>query len=187
MTNQTILIGVGLYGAGYGIFISIIPAFLLSIKEADQTIVGLFFVLFYTALGLSQLIAGHISDKKGRQPLIIIELIMASVSIALFSEFNLPALIGFLTLAAFGLGAFCVAAMAFLNDYVPNSLKGTISGAFYFSWGIGYFSAPLILGKVGQSGYWQLGFILFSVLFIFEIIACTVVLKTDRKNLIEST
>lgn len=187
MTNQTIFIGVGLYGAGYGIFISIIPAFLLSIKEADQAIVGLFFVLFYTALGLSQLIAGHVSDKKGRKPLIIIGLIMTSISIALFSEFNLPVLIGFLTLAAFGLGAFCVAAMAFLNDYVPNSLKGTISGAFYFSWGIGYFSAPLILGKVGQSGYWQLGFILFSVLFILEVIACTIVLKADRKSLIKST
>jgi hypothetical protein len=43
------------------------------------------------------------------------------------------------------------------------------------------------LGKIGQSGYWQLGFILFSGLFIIEIIACTIVLKADRKNLMEST
>jgi MFS family permease len=186
LTNRTVFIGVILYGAGYGIFISIIPAFLFNIKEADQTVVGLFFVLFYIALGLSQLIAGHLSDKKGRKTLMIVGLIMAAVGISLFSKFNLPVLIGFLTLAAFGLGAFCVSAMAFLNDCVSNSLKGTISGAFYFSWGIGYFSAPLILGEIGQSGYWQLGFILFSGLFIIEIIACTIVLKADRKNLIKS-
>ena len=178
LTNQTVFAGVVLYGAGYGIFISTIPAFLISVKKYNQTVIGMFFVLFYIALSLSQLIAGPFSDQKGRKPAMLCGLTMAAIGIASFSAFKLPALIGLLTVAAFGLGAFCVAALAFLNESFPNSLKGTISGAFYFSWGAGYFFGPLILEKIGQ-----MGFILFAGLFMIEIIACSIVMKSPSKTL----
>ncbi len=179
LTNQTVLAGVVLYGAGYGIFISIIPAFLISVRNCNQTTIGIFFTLFYITLGLSQLIAGTISDQKGRKPAMICGLTMAAIGIASFSAFKLPLLIiGLLTVAAFGLGTFCVAALAFLNESVPNSLKGTISGAFYFSWGAGYFFGPLILEKIAQ-----MGFILFAGLFMIEIIVCSIVMKSPSKAL----
>lgn len=126
LENRTVLVGIVLYGAGYGIFITIIPAFLISVKNSNQTTVGIFFALFYIAISLSQLIAGPFSDQKGRKPAMICGLMMAAIGIASFSAFKLPWLIGLLTLAAFGLGAFCVSAMAFLNECVPSSLKGTI-------------------------------------------------------------
>lgn len=176
LTNQTVLVGVALYGAGYGIFISIIPAFLISVKNCNQTVVCMFFAVFYIAISLSQLIAGPFSDRKGRKPTMIYGLTLATIGIASFSAFRLPVLIGLLTLAAFGLGAFCVAAMAFLSESVSNSLKGTISGAFYFSWGAGYFFGPLILEKIGK-----MGFILFAGLFMIEIIACLIVIKNPSE------
>lgn len=176
LTNQTVLVGVALYGAGYGIFISIIPAFLISVKNCNQTVVCMFFAVFYIAISLSQLIAGPFSDRKGRKPTMIYGLTLAAIGIASFLAFKLPVLIGLLTLAAFGLGAFCVAAMAFLSESVSNSLKGTISGAFYFSWGAGYFFGPLILEKIGK-----MGFILFAGFFMIEIVACLLVIKNPSE------
>jgi hypothetical protein len=52
---------------------------------------------------------------------------------ATFHKLQQPWLSAMLTLAGFGLGVFCVSSMAFLNESVSGSLKGTISGAFYFS------------------------------------------------------
>jgi MFS family permease len=183
LANRTVLAGIVLYGAGYGIFITIIPAYLISEKNTDQIAVGTFFALFYIAISLSQLIAGPLSDQKGRKQSMIFGLTMATIGIASFSACRLPWLMGLLTLAAFGLGAFCVSAMAFLNECAPSSLKGTISGTFYFFWGGGYFMGPLLLGRLGQSEYWRMGFILFAVFFLFELIACFIVLKRPSKSL----
>lgn len=158
LTNQIVFAGVVLYGAGYGIFISIIPAFLISEKNFDQTTVGVFFSLLYIALSFSQLLPGSCSDRAGRKPIMIFGLILAAMGIASFSTFELPWPIVLLTLAAFGLGA------------------------FYFFWGAGYFSGPLIFGKIGLSEYRQAGFMFFAGLFMIEIIACSIVLKAPLKQ-----
>lgn len=179
---RTVLAGIVLYGSGYGICITIIPAFLIGVKKFDQTAVGLFFIFFYIAISLSQLIAGPFSDQKGRKPSMVCGLAMAAIGIASFSTFKLPWLIGLIALAAFGLGAFCVSAMAFLNESVPSSLKGTISGAFYFFWGAGYFSGPLLLGKIGQSENYEIGFISLAGLITVELIACSILLKSPSKT-----
>ncbi len=169
LTNRIVLAGIVLYGASYGIFITIIPAFLISVNHSNQATVGVFFALFYIALSLSQLIAGPFSDRNGRKPAMIFGLAMAAIGIALFSAVKQPWLMGLLTLASLGLGVFCVTAMAFLNESVPRSLKGTVSGAFYFSWGAGYFIGPLLLGKLGHSDHWQTGFILLAGLILLEL------------------
>lgn len=174
---QVVLVGIVLYGAGYGIFMTIIPAFLISAKNCTQTVVGVFFTLFYIALSLSQLIAGPLSDYKGRKPAMICGLMMAAIGLAIFLEFRQSLLIGLLTLTAVGLGVFCVSAMSFLNDSVPRSLKGTVSGAFYFAWGAGYFCGPLLFGKLGDSGNLKIGFLFLSGFFILEIIALSLVIK----------
>jgi MFS family permease len=65
-----------------------------------------------------------------------------------------------LALSGFGLGVFCVASLAKLNDSAPRHLKGTVSGAYYFAWALGYVLAPLMIGAVDpvvpQGGYWLL-------------------------------
>lgn len=176
-----VLAGIALYGAGYGIFITLIPAFLISAKSFNQTTVGVFFTLFYISISLSHLIAGPLSDRKGRKPTMVFGLIMATFGIAMFSGFKQPWLIVFLTLASFGLGVFSIAAITFLNECVPKPLKGTISGAFYFFWGAGFFFGPLLLGKMGQSGYWQMGFMSLAGLFMIELITCFMVVKSLSK------
>ena len=42
----TVLWGITLYGAGFGIFMTIVPAFLLIVKDYNQSHINIFFSLF---------------------------------------------------------------------------------------------------------------------------------------------
>jgi len=54
--------------------------------------------------------------------------------------------------------------MAFLNETVPDSLKGTISGAYFLFWGIGNFAGPPLIGLVAQTLGQNTGFAFFGAL-----------------------
>lgn len=161
------LLGITLYGAGYGIFLTTIPSFLIINKNYNQTFVSIFFSLFYIAISISQIITGVLSDRMGRKFFMIAGLMTASFGIAIFSELNQPLISVALTIASLGLGVFYLSSMAFLNEVVPNSLKGTISGAYYLFWGIGFFFGPIIIGQITKSGS-SLGYQLFSVFLLIE-------------------
>lgn len=159
------LAGVILYGAGYGIFVSVLPASLALNKGFDNFAIGLFFALFYAAISLSQLIVGPLSDRHGRHPYMIAGFILATIGFASFAPLPHPWTYGPLTLASFGLGIFCVASMVYLNESVPESLRATMSGSYYLSWGVGYFLGPLVVGQLGEAvhphaGYWVLSFLI---------------------------
>lgn len=166
-----VLLGIAVYGAGYGIFLTTIPAFLLSIKEISQTLVGVFFSLFYVDISLSQIITGGLSDKMGREIFMIFGLIIAAVGMFIFPGLGQPWILIALTLASLGLGVFYLSSMVFLNEIVPNSLKGTISGAYYLFWGIGFFFGPLVVGKLGELSGHNIGFFLYSLVLTLEAIA----------------
>lgn len=161
------LLGITLYGAGYGIFLTTIPSFLIINKNYNQTFVSIFFSLFYIAISISQIITGVLSDRMGRKFFMIAGLMTASFGIAIFSKLNQPLISVALTIASLGLGVFYLSSMAFLNEVVPNSLKGTISGAYYLFWGIGFFFGPIIIGQITKSGS-SLGYQLFSVFLLIE-------------------
>lgn len=178
--NLLIFSGITLYGAGYGIFITIIPAFLINSKHADRTSIGAVFAFFYITLGLSQFFAGKWSDRKGRKTAMIMGLLLAASGTAFFHICKYPYYNVFLGMAGFGLGVFCVSSMAFLNDHASMSLKGTISGAFYFSWGAGYFLGPMIIGRVGALMNFHVGFLLFSGLLMAQLVAIGTGLTENR-------
>lgn len=167
------LAGITLYGAGYGIFLTIIPAFLINVKEFSQTLIGVFFSLFYVAISLSQLITGHLSDKIGRKIFMIIGLIIAALGLVIFPGLSQPLISIVLTLASLGLGVFYLSSMAFLNEIVPNSHKGTISGAYYLFWGIGFFFGPILIGKLGELPGYNKGFYVYSIALILEVATMT--------------
>ena len=180
LSNRIVLTGILLYGAGYGVFITLIPAFLISEKNCDHTTVGVFFSLFYIALSLSQVIAGPFSDRKGRKPAMVFGMLVASITVATFFLFAQPWLNGMLTIAGLGLGIFSVSSLAFLNERVPDSLKGAVSGAFYLAWGAGYFSGPLIVGKLSHFASLQAGFLVLAGLLMMEFVALAAIVKKTR-------
>lgn len=174
------LSGIFLYGAGYGIFISVLPASLLQSKGFDDFDIGAFFALFYLAISISQLIAGPLSDRYGRHLFMISGLAMAAVGIALFEQFTLPSIYLPLTLASFGLGIFCVSSMAHLNECVPDILKGTISGSYYLSWGVGYFLGPLLIGLADKTTFSQMSY--YTLAFLIAMQAVVLFSFRSRKS-----
>ncbi len=160
--------GIILYGAGYGISLTVLPGFLIQAKGFTQTGIGWFFMLFYIAISLSQVITGPLSDRHGRRNTMIFGLIATFLGMGLFPGKQGGEIYPWLFLASFGLGVFCVSALAWLNDAVGDSLKGTVSGAFYLLWGMGYFSGPLLLASPGRLFKGLTGFHLLAMLYFFQ-------------------
>jgi MFS family permease len=65
--------------------------------------------------------------------------------------------------------------MAYLNEGVSDSLKGTISGAYYLFWGLGYFLGPLVAGELGNSIGLSVSFYLLAGLLGVETILLMVI------------
>lgn len=52
--------------------------------------------------------------------------------------------------------------MSFLNEIVPNSLKGTVSGAYYLFGGAGMFFDPPIMTQIAVSSSFQASMTVYS-------------------------
>lgn len=159
-----VLSGIAVYGAAYGVFLTIIPSFLLSGDRFSHTSVGWLFIGFYIGISLAQLVGGYIADKKGRFLPMVTGLLLVALGLILFPHFTFGIAISFLSISSFGLGLFLIGSMAILNDQVGNKSKGFVSGLFYLFWGGGYFTGPLILGYAGEQGLYIQGFTSLGVL-----------------------
>ena len=171
-----------LYGAGYAIFITMVPGFLICTRDSGHQSVSLLFVLFYIGVSLSQVVAGPISDNHGRKPVMVTGLGAAALGMALFPQAPIAWMFALLGLAALGLGTFCVAALSWLNQGISSDMKGTISGCFYFFWGVGYFFWPFLMGLCGTPDHWQNGFLLLGGLLAAGMVACTGLPKPTVRN-----
>jgi MFS family permease len=160
------LIGITLYGTGYGIFHTTIPAFLLQKKSLTAVEIGVFFSLFYVAISLSQIISGPLSDRFGRNIFMIIGLLVATCGITFTPFLSMPLILLALTVASLGMGVFYLTSMSFLNEIVPNYLKGTISGAYYLFWGIGMFFGPPIMTQIATYTSFQASMTGYSLLIL---------------------
>ena len=91
---------------------------------------------------------------------LILGSIAACVALGLVATLLMPATFVSLAISSFGLGVFCVASLAKLNDSAPQHLKGTVSSAYYLAWGFGYVLGPMMIGTVDrmivEGGYWVL-------------------------------
>ncbi len=70
--------------------------------------------------------------------------------------------------------------MAYLNARAPDSLKGTVTGAYYLFFGLGYFLGPLIAGQLGDIIGFSIGFYMLSGLLGTEAIALIVIDTQDK-------
>lgn len=170
--------GVIIYGAFYGIFLTVIPAVLLSVKGFSQSEVGAFFALFYIAISVSQVAAGRVADKIGPNPTIFTGLLLVATGVSAFMLFSGAAVLATLFVASFGLGMFCVSAMVLLNEAVPVSLKGSVSGVFYLLWGIGFFLAPPLISRLGDAWGYKSIFLICAVVVLAEMGAFSISRKT---------
>jgi len=158
------LFGIFLYGCGQGLLFSIAPGWLVTARGYDGMDIGLLFSAYYICIAAAQLFYGPMSDRYGRKIFMALGLACTAFAWTSFPYAPKPAAIALLGVTAGSLGGFFVASMAFLNERAPDRLKGTISGAYYLFWGVGYFLGPIAWGFGGSMFGMQRGFILFGAL-----------------------
>ncbi|HWR40308.1 MAG TPA: MFS transporter [Patescibacteria group bacterium] len=181
-TGKTLLVllGITLYGSCYGIFHTNIPFFLLEERNYAPTHIGMFFSLFYAALSFSQVIAGPVSDRIERIYFMIAGLITVAGALAVLPICSLPWALLVVLIAGGGMGVFYLASMAYLHEIVPESLKGTISGAYFLFWGGGYFSGPLLMTQAVEFSGFQAALMGCSLLTV--LVAAGMLLVPDSQE-----
>lgn len=160
--------GILLWGGAYGMFLTVIPGFLIVHHGVPAELNALFFVLFYAMISISQLAVGPVIDRMGRRSFMRAGLVAGAAGMGLFPFAGLWWALRLLTLAAFGLGAFYLASMARLNDAAPAELKGSISGAYYLAWGLGMSVAAIAVEALSAWLHPGAGFLAFAGLLALQ-------------------
>ena len=70
--------------------------------------------------------------------------------------------------------------MAFLNETVAESLKGTILVAYYLFWGIGMFFGPPILSTIAQYITFKLALVAYALILIITASGMAIILNSKR-------
>jgi MFS family permease len=168
-----ILSGIFLYGAGYGVYITCIPGYLIVEKGYSPTAVSIFFTCYYLGISLSQILAGPLADTKGHRGFMIAGLLGCGACLVIFPNISYPWTTVLLAVGSLGLGIFNVASMAFLSHRAPDSRQGAASGMYFFSWGLGYFGGPLGVGYLNQAFHGKAGFLVLASLIILNAVILT--------------
>jgi MFS family permease len=172
------LLGITLYGAGYGIFLTSIPIYLRQEKGFSSWYIGVFFSLFYVAISLSQIVAGKLSDKFGPGIFMVLGLLIPSLNLVCIHYLSFIGVLTMLTMASFGLGIFYLSSMIFLNETVGEELKGTISGAYYLFWGIGMFFGPPMLSTLSNHVGFSVSLIAYALFLLAVSASIAIKLKS---------
>ena len=135
-------------------------------KEFSAQTTCLYFVLFYAATSLAQIVSGPLSDRFGYRRFAMAGLAAAAAGVFLLAP--TPGLWVFLPLAlsSLGLGCLGVAAMAALTVTANENERGAVSGLYYLFWGAGYVLGPVSL-SFGTTPHFEL---LASCLLIYSVL-----------------
>lgn len=128
----------------------------------DRTLLGLNLAVFLIMLGVGMIVPLL------PQKIINLEGPGAPVGLGMFPALVQPWISVILAVSSLGLGVFYLSSLAYLNEVVPDTLKGTISGAYFLFWGAGMFFGPALVGKLGELSGPNAGFYLFSLLLLLE-------------------
>jgi MFS family permease len=166
------LFGAGLYGAGYGAFLTVIPVFLQLVKGYDLLGIGMFFSGFYIAIGMAALLTGHLTDRYGQPRIMVAGMLVAGIAIFMAPALEGGVLASLLILSVLALGSFGVSSLAYLNQMAPTGLKGSYSGIYFLCWGLGMFCGPLVMGGIDAwtaAGVGLRGFGALMTLYVFKL------------------
>lgn len=146
--SKSVLMGVIMYGGCYGLIVSIIPAYMLSVKSLDYSFVNTAFSLSFFIIGIIQVFFGRVVNRKNLGIIIPASLLLIAIGlmIVIFGN-SLILLIGLLLYNA-GLGAFSIASLFYIQVQGCYENAGASSGMYFMLWGAGYFIIPFIFGML---------------------------------------
>jgi MFS family permease len=150
---------------GAGAIIPYLPVFLLEQAHASVSLIGLIAAAYFVGVFAFSTYLGHVSDRVGRKPMIIVGTVLYTVATALFLTTTDP--VWFIVFRFVeGVGAAAVAAQAFVADITENENRsrayGWLTSAQFSGLIIGPALAWPLYALGGGHGIWA-----FYTIFIF--------------------
>ena len=155
---------------GYGAFIGFLPIYArrVGLNEAQIAIV------FGAQLALAMIakpIAGRISDRLGRIPVIVVGLLLCATALPLiFRSASLPLFLLTAPVLGIGVGAVTPVTNALIADLASARRLGAAMGVFGTIWDIGEAAGPMIAGVlIGALDYSRTFDVLAAVIALFTL------------------
>lgn len=132
-------------GRGVGILTTYLPLYLSGGLKLAPDVVAALFTLLLVGSVIGPLVAGRLSDRTGRRPMLLISYGFAAlftILLPLLAGWSLPLPVYFVEIALLGLAAYAESPLlqAYLADHVPDEQKDAAFG-WYFTLAFGVGSA----------------------------------------------
>jgi MFS family permease len=152
---------------GYGAFLGFLPVYGRNLGFNDAQIAIVFGVQLALAMAAKP-IAGRVSDRAGRLPVIVIGLVLCAAALPLiFRSESLTAFFLFAPLLGIGVGAVTPVTNALIADLASVRRLGAAMGVFGTIWDIGEAAGPMIAGfLIGRLGYARTFDVLAAVIML---------------------
>lgn len=174
-------------GRGLGVLNLFVPLYLALVAHLDTATVGLMYAVFLLGSVPAPLVAGWLSDRVGRKPVILGAYLAGAASLAVFAASGtfVPGLwVGTVLLSAFGFVE-SPQLQSLLADIAPPALRD-VSFSTYFTLAFGVGSLwPAVFGAVigvtGESAGLPIVFWIMAASFVAAALACLPI-RTDRAH-----
>src|SRR5215204_485855 len=139
---------------GYGAFLGFLPIYAKTVGLNDAEIAIVFFAQLALAM-VAKPIAGRLSDRVGRIPVIVVGLLLCATALPLiFRSESLIAFVLVTPVLGLGVGAVTPVTNALIADLASTRRLGAAMGVFGTIWDLGEAAGPIIAGfLIGGLGY----------------------------------
>ncbi len=138
---------------GFGIIIPLLP-FYADHVGATPLAVGLLFAAYSLSQMLATPVLGHLSDRHGRRPVLLLSLLGTVISFAVLAAANVLWLL-FVARIIDGLsGGNISTARAYISDVTEEKDRARAYGLIGAAFGLGFIFGPALGGLLGRFGYW---------------------------------
>jgi MFS family permease len=148
---------------------------------------GLIITLAYASSAMLRVVAGSVSDKIGRKPMILSGLALSALMIALISGLNT---LVFLSIVAFcfgiGMGVVQPASMALTADLASDKARGLAIGIYTSLYQFGAAIGPTAMGAVAASSSLQTMYLTCGISLAFCLLIIYILLHTG-KNIVHTS
>jgi len=143
---------------------ALLPAYAGEVGGLSSTAIG----LVISASSLTSVVAmiptGRLVDRVGRKPVMLVGVVVAVVSVALYGlTSSLWGLLAVSGLAGLTVGLASVPLPTMVGDLAPPGSEGIASGVFRMAADLGWIIGPLALGAMADAGQWAWGFVVSGV------------------------
>jgi DHA1 family multidrug resistance protein-like MFS transporter len=152
---------------GYGAFLGFLPIYGRNLGFNDAQIAIVFGVQLALAMAAKP-IAGRVSDRAGRLPVIVIGLVLCAAALPLiFRSESLTVFLLSAPLLGIGVGAVTPVTNALIADLASARRLGAAMGVFGTIWDIGEAAGPMMAGfLIGRLGYARTFDVLAAVIML---------------------